>query len=149
MTLRPLTRLPRFAPLLQARATVESPSRVIATASVAGIGIGSTGASSVPSYTASKAAVIHLIRHLAVDLGPKHILCNAIAPGFFPSRMANGLIEQMGGLDNMAKENPNKRMGQPNDIAGAVVYLASRASAHVNGACIAIDGGKVWARAQL
>lgn len=103
----------------------------------------------MPSYTASKAAVIHLIHHLAVELGPRHIMCNAIAPGFFPSRMANGLIDAMGGIEALAKENPNRRMGQPSDIAGAVVYLASRASAHVNGAVIAIDGGKVWARAQL
>lgn len=116
---------------------------------MAGLGIGSTGGNSVPSYSASKAAVIHLIRHLAVDLGDRHILCNAIAPGFFPSRMANGLIEVSGGVDKMARSAPNGRIGRPDDIAGTVVYLCSRASSHSNGSVIALDGGKLWARSEL
>lgn len=139
----------RFTPLLTVRSSPEDPSRVVATASVAGLGIGSTGANSVPSYSASKAAVIHLMRHLAVDLGKKNILCNAVAPGFFPSRMASGLIEISGGVEKMKKTNPNGRIGKPDDIAGTVVYLCSRASSHSNGSVIALDGGKLWARAEL
>jgi len=93
-------------------------------------------------YSASKAAVIHLTKNLAVELGPRHILCNAIAPGFFPSKMANGLISLTGGEEALAAESPDKRLGVPEDIAATVVYLASRGAGHVNGAVIPIDGGK-------
>ena len=95
------------------------------------------------------AAAIHLTRNLAVELGPRHILCNSIAPGFFPSKMASGLMELQGGEEAMAAQNPNGRLGRPEDIAGAVVYLSSRASSHVNGACITLDGGTLWGRGRL
>lgn len=143
---RSLTRYHRFAPLLQKNGTTQDPSRVIITASVAGIGIGTLGKQATFGYSASKAAVIHLARNLAVELGPRHILVNAIAPGFFPSKMASGLMELTGGADNLAKKNPSQRLGQPEDIAGLVVFLSSRASSHVNGATITVDGGEVWAR---
>ncbi len=71
---------------------------------------------------------------------------NAIAPGFFPSRMANGLMEMTGGQEALAKKNPSRRLGQPEDIAGTVVFLASRAGSHCNGSVLTIDGGEVWAR---
>ncbi|KAL9128191.1 MAG: hypothetical protein Q9217_003091 [Psora testacea] len=135
-----------FAPLLQRNATMEDPSRVIVTASIAGLQVGSLGDNASFGYSASKAAVIHLTRNLAVELGPRHILCNSIAPGFFPSKMASGLVNIYGGEEVMAKQNPNGRLGRPEDIAGAVVYLSSRASTHVNGACIALDGGGLWAK---
>ncbi|TLD24872.1 hypothetical protein PspLS_05627 [Pyricularia sp. CBS 133598] len=138
-----------FAPLLQKRATVDEPSRVIITASVAGLGIGTLGKNGTYGYSASKAAVLHLGNNLAVELGPRHITVNSIAPGFFPSKMANGLLEVSGGAENIAKANPMRRLGRPEDIAGVVVYLASRAGSHVNGACIAIDGGAVWQRGEL
>ncbi|KAL2038598.1 hypothetical protein N7G274_008646 [Stereocaulon virgatum] len=138
-----------FAPLLQRKATLEDPSRVIVTASIAGIGVGSLGENATFGYSASKAAAIHLTRNLAVELGPRHILCNSIAPGFFPSKMASGLMELQGGEEKMAASNPNKRLGRPEDIAGAVVYLASRAGSHCNGACITLDGGAVWGRVTL
>jgi len=135
--------LSRFAPLLSQSATRESPSRVIITGSVAGIGVGSLGENATFSYSTSKAAVLHLTRNLAIELGPRHILCNALAPGFFPSKMASGLIEKQGGLKALEDESPNKRLGRPEDIAGAVVYLASRAGSHLNGATIVLDGGSV------
>jgi NAD(P)-dependent dehydrogenase (short-subunit alcohol dehydrogenase family) len=136
----------RFAPLLQKNATIEDPSRVIITASVAGIGIGTLGKNATFGYSASKAAVIHLAKNLAVELGPRHILTNAIAPGFFPSKMASELIKLTGGADELAAKNPSKRLGKPEDIAGLVVFLSSRAASHINGATIAVDGGEVWAR---
>jgi NAD(P)-dependent dehydrogenase (short-subunit alcohol dehydrogenase family) len=136
----------RFAPMLQKRGSIEDPSRVIITASVAGIGIGSLGNNATFGYSASKAAVIHLTKNLAVELGPRHILVNAIAPGFFPSKMANGLLELTGGADALAQKNPAKRLGKPEDIAGLVVFLSSRASSHINGATVTVDGGEVWAR---
>ncbi|KAL4895742.1 hypothetical protein BDV59DRAFT_199727 [Aspergillus ambiguus] len=131
----------KFAPLLTAKATIEDPSRVLVTGSVAGIGLGSLGKNATFSYSASKAAVIHLAKNLAVELGPRHILCNAIAPGFYPSKMANGLIGIQGGLKQLEEQSPNKRLGRPEDIAGLVVFLSSRAASHLNGAVITTDGG--------
>lgn len=136
----------RFAPLMQKRCTIEEPSRVIITASVAGIGIGSLGKNATYGYSASKAAVIHLAKNLAVELGPRHIMVNCIAPGFFPSKMANGLLDLSGGAEAMAAKNPSLKLGRPEDIAGLVVFLSSRASAHINGAVITVDGGEVWGR---
>ncbi|KAF2157604.1 NAD(P)-binding protein [Myriangium duriaei CBS 260.36] len=139
----------KFAPLLQKRGSLEDPSRVIVTASIAGIGVGSLGEHATFGYSASKAAALHLTRNLAVELGPRGILVNSIAPGFFPSKMANGLMEMTGGTKAMAEANPNKRLGKPEDIAGTVVYLCSRASSHLNGANITIDGGNVHARSRM
>ncbi|KAI0854380.1 NAD(P)-binding protein [Daldinia vernicosa] len=134
----------KFAPLLQKRATVDDPSRVIITASVAGLGVGATGPQATFGYSASKAAVIALGRNLALELGPRHILVNSICPGWFPTKMATGLLSMTGGLEKHAARNPNRRLGRPEDIAGVVVYLSSRAGSHVNGATIQIDGGALW-----
>ena len=90
--------------------------------------------------------MIHLAKNLAVELGPRNIRVNAIAPGFFPSKMASGLIGLTGGEDALAAKNPSKRLGKPEDIAGLVVFLSSRASSHINGATITVDGGEVWSR---
>jgi NAD(P)-dependent dehydrogenase (short-subunit alcohol dehydrogenase family) len=129
--------------LLQKKATIENPSRVIITASVAGIGVGTLGKNATFGYSASKAAVIHLAKNLAVELGPRHILTNAIAPGFFATKMAGVLMEMSGGQTALAAKNPSKRLGKPEDIAGLVVFLASRAGSHINGATITTDGGEV------
>lgn len=139
----------QLEPLLRANASVQAPSRVIVTASVAGIGIGTLGTNATYGYSASKAAVIHLTKNLAVELGPRHILCNAIAPGFYPSKMANGLMELQGGADKLAQSTPNLRVGHAEDIAGLVVFVASRAATHLNGAVITTDGGAVLARGRL
>ena len=138
-----------FAPLLTQRATAEDPARVIITASVAGLGVGTLGPQGTYGYSASKAAVIHLGRNLALELAPRHVTVNSIAPGFFPTKMANGLLDLAGGVDKMAAGNPLGRLGRPEDIAGAVVYLASRAGAYVNGEVIALDGGALWNRGDL
>ena len=139
----------RFAPLLEKKASLEDPSRVLVTASIAGIGVGSLGEHATFGYSASKAAALHLTKNLAVELGPRGILVNSIAPGFFPSKMASGLIEMTGGTEVLASMNPNKRLGKPEDIAGTVVYLCSRAASHLTGANITIDGGSVVSRAML
>jgi len=131
----------RFTPLLTAKATRDEPARVIITGSVAGIGIGTVGDNATPSYSASKAAAIHIAKNLAVELGPRNILTNAIAPGFYPSKMASGLIELKGGLKEIEEYSPNGRLGKPEDIAGLVVFLGSRAASHLNGAVITSDGG--------
>lgn len=82
-------------------------------------------------YSASKAAAHHLARNLAVELGPKNITTNTVAPGFFPSKLANGLIEILGGEQELTKSNPRKRLGEPEDIAGVMLYLASPGAAYM------------------
>ncbi|KAL1900213.1 hypothetical protein Sste5346_002523 [Sporothrix stenoceras] len=139
-----------FGPSLEKRGTLEDPSRVLVTGSVAGQGIGTLGKQATFGYSASKAAVIHLARNLAVDLGPRHITVNSIAPGFFPTKMSQGLLAMAdGGIAGVAKGNPMRRLGKPEDFAGAVVYLTSRAGSHVNGATLTIDGGAMWQTGQL
>ena len=66
--------------------------------------VGSVGAVGAYSYAASKAAVLHLARNLAIELSPKHILVNSIAPGFFMSKMAAGLMNAQGGEDALGKQ---------------------------------------------
>ena len=63
--------------------------------------------------------------------------------------MASGLMELQGGEKELSKNIPNRRVGRPEDVAGVVVFLCSRAAGHVNGACITIDGGSLWARSSL
>jgi NAD(P)-dependent dehydrogenase (short-subunit alcohol dehydrogenase family) len=138
-----------FAPLLQKRASVADPSRVVITSSVAGLGVGTLGQQGTYGYSASKAGVLHLGRNLALELGPRHITVNSICPGFFPTKMSNGLMEMSGGMEKLARANPMRRLGKPEDIAGAVVYLCSRAGSHVNGDAIEIDGGALWQRGEL
>ncbi|KAL2432668.1 Rhamnolipids biosynthesis 3-oxoacyl-[acyl-carrier-protein] reductase [Exophiala dermatitidis] len=139
----------KFEPLLRKRATTARPSVVLVTGSVAGLGVGSLGKNATFAYSASKAAVIHLAKNLAVELGPRGIITNAIAPGFYPTKMASGLMELQGGQAALAAEVPNKRLGHPEDIAGLVVFLASRAASHINGAVITTDGGSLLSRGKL
>ncbi|KAK0361522.1 hypothetical protein LTR91_021956 [Friedmanniomyces endolithicus] len=139
----------KFAPLLRKAGTQEDPSRIIITASIAGIGIGSVGEHATFGYNASKAAALHLAKGLAVELGPQNILTTAIAPGFFPTKMASGLMELTGGTKALAEANPNRRLGVPEDIAGTVVFLCSRAGSHVNGSSIVLDGGAIYGKSRL
>lgn len=139
----------KMEPLLSKRASIEDPSRVIVTASVAGIGVGTLGEHATYAYSASKAAAIHLAKNLAVELGPRGIITNSIAPGFYPTKMASGLMELTGGTKALAEATPNQRLGKPEDIAGLVVFLSSRASSHLNGAVITTDGGSILGRTKL
>jgi NAD(P)-dependent dehydrogenase (short-subunit alcohol dehydrogenase family) len=123
-------------PSLAAAATPEDPARVINVGSIDGL--------QVPlldtyAYSASKAAVHHLTRVLARKLAPRDITVNAIAPGPFESKMMAATLRQFG--DSIAKSNPRKRIGTPEDMAGVAIYLASRAGAYVTGAVIPVDGG--------
>ncbi|HEY6642452.1 SDR family oxidoreductase [Povalibacter sp.] len=91
------------------------------------------------AYYASKAAVVHLTRALACEWGPHGIRVNALCPGFFPSKLANGLLENIG--TSIVARTPLGRLGGDDDLMGAVVFLASDASRHVTGQALAIDGG--------
>jgi NAD(P)-dependent dehydrogenase (short-subunit alcohol dehydrogenase family) len=90
-------------------------------------------------YYASKAAALHMVRALATEWGPYGIRVNAICPGFFPSKMASGLLEKIGA--SVIAQTPLGRIGNDTDLQGAAVYLASDASRHVTGQYIAVDGG--------
>ncbi|PHH78440.1 hypothetical protein CDD80_6847 [Ophiocordyceps camponoti-rufipedis] len=135
-----------FSPLLRKGGSAEDPSRVLITSSIAASVVAFVGDLGTYSYGASKAAVVHLGRMLAVELGPQHITVNMIAPGFFPTQMCDGIVQFAGGLEEFGKCNPLGRVGRAEDIAGAVIYLTSKAGAYINGTNIEIDGGYMWAR---
>jgi NAD(P)-dependent dehydrogenase (short-subunit alcohol dehydrogenase family) len=126
-------------PLLEKAASQSDPARVINIGSIDGLHIPRVHGIGTYAYTASKAAVHHLTRHLAVELGSKHITVNAIAPGFFPSKMTEKIFEHFG--DKLASNSLLGRVGEPADIAGLAIYLSSMAGAYVHGAVIPVDGG--------
>lgn len=132
----------RAAPLLEKAGSPTSPSRLIIVGSVAGFLVPHVGNNGTIIYSVSKAAAHHLARNLALELGPRHITTNVVAPGFFPSKLANGLIENLGGTQRLNERNPRGRLGEPSDIAGVMVYLCSPAGSYVNGATIPVDGGQ-------
>jgi gluconate 5-dehydrogenase len=110
---------------------------IIVIASVAALRVGAN--MKAAAYYASKAAALHLTRALATEWGPHGIRVNAICPGFFPSKMASGLLETIGSA--VIERTPLGRLGGDTDLMGAAVYLASDASRHVTGQYIAVDGG--------
>jgi NAD(P)-dependent dehydrogenase (short-subunit alcohol dehydrogenase family) len=123
-------------PMLRAAATPADPARII--------NIGSIDGLRVPlletyAYSSSKAAVLHLTRVLAVRLAPEHITVNAVAPGPFESKMMHETLERF--RDSIMGSCPLGRIGEPEDMAGVAIYLASRAGAYVTGAVIPVDGG--------
>lgn len=122
-------------PMLDKASTLDDPARVINISSIDG-----TMVPLFPSfaYSASKAAVNHLTVHLAAELSPK-ILVNAIAPGPFHTKMMDAILRDHG--DEIRGMTRVGRTGTPEDIAGAVIYLASRAANYVTGAVIPVDGG--------
>ncbi len=92
-------------------------------------------------YYATKGAVVNLTRDLAVEWAPFKINVNAIAPGFFPSEMTESIFQDPHYLEYINKQTPLGRTGNPDDLKGAVVYLASPASDYVTGQTIFVDGG--------
>ena len=92
-------------------------------------------------YYATKGAVINLTRDLAVEWAPFKVNVNAIAPGFFPSEMTEGIFADPHYLEYINKQTPLGRTGNAEDLKGAVVYLASSASDYVTGQTIFVDGG--------
>lgn len=130
-----------FAPLLEAAGTPSDPARVIIVSSTAGSNVPHVGEQGTIMYSVSKAAADHLSRNLAIELGPRNITTNTVKPGFFPSKLANGLIDILGGEEGLSRDNPRGRLGEPEDIAGVMVFLASPAGSYVNGEDISLDGG--------
>jgi len=130
----------QLLPVLRAAGNREDPARVINIASINGL---ANPLMPVYAYAASKAAVIHMTRHLAADLARENINVNGIAPGFFHSKMTAGLFEQF--EEELLEKTPRGRLGNPEDMAGTAIYLSSRASAWVVGHTIVLDGGVIAA----
>jgi len=129
----------KLTPLLRAAGSHEDPARIINISSIDGQHVTDL---ETYSYSASKAAVIHLTKVLAKRLAGDHINVNSIAPGPFPSHMTRGVFE-VTGLEKVAAAVPLKRIGTPEDMAGTAIYLSSRASAYVTGVTITVDGGSI------
>ena len=122
-------------PQLERAGTLADPARVV--------NIGSIDGLHVPlletySYSSAKAALHHLTRVLARKLAPR-VTVNAIAPGPFESQMMKATLDRFG--DSIRSANPRGRIGEPEDMAGATLFLCSRAGAYVTGAVIPVDGG--------
>jgi 3-oxoacyl-[acyl-carrier protein] reductase len=92
------------------------------------------------NYAASKGALNSLTRVLAVELGRRNVLVNAVAPGFIETDMSQA-VRNMAGEDNLKKLIPVRRLGKPADIAAVVVFLAGPAAAYITGQVITVDGG--------
>ncbi len=127
----------QLLPLLRAASADGDPARIV--------NIGSINGLTHPhmnnyAYSASKAAVHHLTRHLGGDLAAQGVNVNGIAPGFFPSKMTAHLLDPE--LD-IGSGIPLGRIGSPEDAAGTAIYLCSRASAWMTGQMLVLDGGMV------
>ena len=125
-------------PALRAAATADDPARVINIGSIDGIRV---PLAENYSYSASKAAVHMLTRHLARRLASEQITVNAIAPGPFQSKMMAFMLDTPEKLAEVERQVPLGRIGRPDDAAGLTVFLASRAGSYVTGAVIPLDGG--------
>jgi NAD(P)-dependent dehydrogenase (short-subunit alcohol dehydrogenase family) len=124
---------------LRAAASSEDPARVINIGSIDGIRLGPLRDNY--SYSASKAAVHMLTRHLAKRLAPEHITVNAIAPGPFPSKLTARVLDNPETREAIEKSVPLGRLGRPDDVAGLALFLASRAGSYLTGSVISLDGG--------
>jgi NAD(P)-dependent dehydrogenase (short-subunit alcohol dehydrogenase family) len=128
----------KLMPMLEASSTHEDPARVINLGSVmctAALGEGAY------SYSASKAAVHHITRIMGRELAEKHITFNAFAPGPFQSRMTAFATATDDQAEHVGKGVPLGRIGSPEDIAGATLYLCGKGGSYITGAILPLDGG--------
>ena len=134
----PFTLVRELLPLLAAAAVPLDPARIINIGSLAGL---RAEPLSAYSYAASKAAIQHLSRVLAKDLAARHITVNSIIPGYFPTQMTAHIRGQEAELNKLLERVPLGRLGEPDDIVGACVFLASRAGRYLTAADLVVDGG--------
>ncbi|MEX2474997.1 SDR family oxidoreductase [Marinobacter sp.] len=112
--------------------------KVINIASIAGLSGNPEGMKTI-AYNTSKGAMVNFTRALASEWGHYNINVNALCPGFFPSKMSQGLLDAQG--EKMLERIPLNRFGGGEDLKGAAVLLASEAGRHITGQCLAVDGG--------
>ena len=113
--------------------------RIINLASIAGLG-GNPPEMQTIAYNTSKGAVVNFTRALACEWGKYGITVNAICPGFFPSKMTRGTLENLG-VDKLIANAPLRRLGDDEDLKGITLLYASDAGKHITGQWLAIDGG--------
>jgi NAD(P)-dependent dehydrogenase (short-subunit alcohol dehydrogenase family) len=130
-----------LSPRLRAAASAERPAKVINIASIDGLFVNPL---ETYSYQASKAGLIHLTRRMAAKLIRDHVIVTGIAPGAFASEMNRAARDH---ADEVSTRVPAGRIGTAEDMAGAAIFLASRAGDYVVGTTLAVDGGVVYAKA--
>ncbi len=108
--------------------------------------LSAVGIPTLAPYAASKSGVVGLTRVLAAEWGPYGIRVNCIAPGYFPTKMTETLFSNSEWVSRLIKQVPLGRSGTPEDLAGAVVFLASDASCYITGQVLYVDGGYLIAR---
>jgi NAD(P)-dependent dehydrogenase (short-subunit alcohol dehydrogenase family) len=114
--------------------------RIVNVASIAGLFGNPPEVMSTIAYNTSKGALVNFTRALATEWGRHNITVNALAPGFFPSKMTKGVIAQFG-AEALARFAPLKRIGDDEDLKGAALLFASDAGKHITGQILAVDGG--------
>jgi NAD(P)-dependent dehydrogenase (short-subunit alcohol dehydrogenase family) len=128
--------------MLEKSGSLDDPSRIINIGSVTGM---IPQEAPTHAYDVSKAAVHQLTKKLSADLAKKNITVNAVAPGFVPSRMSDGLATWGATNEQIASKIPLSRMGNADDMSGACIYFASRAGSWCTGVILNVDGGTVGA----
>jgi gluconate 5-dehydrogenase len=111
--------------------------RIIMTSSI----MGRVARPTVPGYVTAKHGLIGLVRALAVEFATSGITVNAIGPGYFPTDATQSLYDDKGFHDSVAARTPMRRWGRPEELQGAVVFLASEAASYVTGQILMVDGG--------
>jgi NAD(P)-dependent dehydrogenase (short-subunit alcohol dehydrogenase family) len=134
----------KLVDILETSASTSDPSRIINIGSIDGLGI---PRAETYSYPASKAAVHQLTKVLANRLANRNINVNAIAPGPFESNMMAHTLEEHG--EQIKSSVPRGRIGVPEDMAGASIFLSSKASSYITGSIIPVDGGSLIARRHM
>ena len=111
--------------------------RIVCVASMSGL----VGLADEPAYCASKGAVVNLVRAAAIDLAASHVTVNAVCPGFVETAMTARGLEDSGRRSRMEEATPLRRLGRPDDVAGAVAFLLSDDAAWITGVALPVDGG--------